>query len=231
MAAYTKLDATSPLTPSELIFLNGEQFVKVRPEWLGGGMKLQLPHTEIRVWNHEQLGQAILGAALLANEQTGTIRLEADYKKVFFGLFDTSTLFAVSEDKVVDWPHFSLESYIHRVLNQKRTKVSSIDIYDWKRTEVSSIIYDWIGRDRSDPWFTAIDRVKRGMEHRGLLKVETVGALFRKRYVFSVAALAEQQSTEPVRQLLEECEQTRLPLWDLLRKQIKKAIKNRTAGP
>ena len=69
-----------PLAPSELVLFKGEQFAK---KSFSGNIKLL--HTDIKV-SAKRVGQAIMLAALLANEQTGAVRLEVGRKKGSHGL-------------------------------------------------------------------------------------------------------------------------------------------------
>ncbi len=69
------IDPDNPLTPSEVVFLNGELFAK--KVTLGN---VQLLHSEEKV-SLNQLGQAILTAAILAGEQAGAFRLEVQERK------------------------------------------------------------------------------------------------------------------------------------------------------
>ncbi len=83
------LDPDNPLTPSELVFLNGEQFAK--KVTLGN---VDLMHTGEKV-SLAQLTGTILAAAILACEQAGAFRLEFRDRKAMLGLRKVRELFTV----------------------------------------------------------------------------------------------------------------------------------------
>ena len=96
-----------------------------------------------------------------------------------------------------------------------------------------AILYAWLREDSGSPWQTTIDLVKAGLAQRGLLQAyeeKSLKIFTVTRYALpdSTRALVAQQSTHPVQQLLSNCENYRKDVWDLLVKQIKKAIKDRT---
>ncbi len=80
MSSNKSLAPTSPLTPSELVLLNGEQFAK---KVMLGNIKLL--HTDASV-SISQLAQAILTAAVLGDEFSGNLHLEVRQEIAMFGL-------------------------------------------------------------------------------------------------------------------------------------------------
>ena len=75
--------------------------------------------------------------------------------------------------------------------------------------------------------------VKSGLAERGLLeKTEQtklrIFTVVNYSLSESTASMATQMPIEPMEQLLENCESYRQDIWDLLVKEIKKAIKDRT---
>jgi hypothetical protein len=74
------IDPNNPLTPSEVVFLNGEMFAK--KVTLGN---VGLLHSDEKV-SLNQLGQAILTTAVLACEQAGAFILEVQERKALLGL-------------------------------------------------------------------------------------------------------------------------------------------------
>ncbi len=74
------VDPDHPLTPSELVYLNGEMFAK--KVLLGN---VDLIHSDEKV-SLIQLGGAILATAILASEQAGALRLEVRERKGLLGL-------------------------------------------------------------------------------------------------------------------------------------------------
>lgn len=211
--------AMSPLTPSELVFLNGQLFAE--KAWVGN---VSLLHTEAKV-SATQLGQAMLAAAFLAADQAGSIRLEVRQKKVLLGLGKAEALFADPGDPAVVWPEQSLESRLRELADQWW--------HNGGRNEVAYVLYGLLGQDSANPWQDAVEMVKAGLAARGLLhKVEErkLKILTFSHYELpeSTSAMLLRQPIEPVQQLLAECQSARPPVWKLLVADIKKAIKMRT---
>ena len=205
------LDPTSPLTPSELVLLNSEPFTgkaNVNIEDLLNGKAKNLA---------KPLGEAILTAAFLAGENVGAIRLEVEKGKKLF-MFSSTKLLVVSNNSAVAWPTGSLESTISSARKN--------------RPEVHEVVHDWLGRDNDDPWGLVIDKVRDGLAGRQLLditKEKVLMVLSTKHYELpeSTGALAAQQPTGPIQQLLSECKQTRPELWTLLLSQVQKGVNRR----
>ncbi len=211
------LDAT--LTPSELVYLNGEKFAPKA----GVFNKVKLMHIDLSV-DEVQLVQKAAAAAFLANEQAGTLRLELRTKKALFGLASVQALYA--EPCAVDhpWPADSLEAafppYAVRFKAEKNTN------------EVYSILYAWMAQDCMSPFDEVINRIQYGLGARMLLgmREEKKLKIFTVRsYTLpdSTRALAQRTSLAPVTQMFQQCEQTRPLVWKALLEQIKKAISAR----
>lgn len=211
--------ATSPLTPSELVFLNGQLFAE--KAWIGN---VSLLHTDAKV-SAAQLGQAVLAAAFLAADQAGSIRLEVRQKKVFLGLGKADALFADPGDPAVAWPEPSLESRLRQWAEWWQHRKG--------QNYVSYVLYSLLGQDSTSPWQEVLEMVKTGLATRGLLqkiKERKLKILTFSHYELpeSTAAMLLRQPVEPVQQLLTECQSYRPQLWKLLVADIKKAIKMRT---
>jgi len=211
--------AMSPLTPSELVLLNGQLFAE--KAWVGN---VNLLHTEAKV-SAKQLGRAMFAAAFLAAERAGSIRLEVRPKKVLLGLGKADALFADPGDPAVAWPEQSLEGRLRGWAEW------------WQRAkgqnEVSNVLYSLLGQDSADPCQEAVEMVKAGLAARGLLrKVEErkLKILTFAHYELpeSTAAMLLRQPVEPVQQMLAECQSARPQVWKLLSAGINKAIKMRT---
>lgn len=212
------INPDNPLTPSEVVFLNGELFAKKVS--LGS---VQLLHTEEKV-SLSQLGQAILATAILAGEQAGAFRLEVQERKAMLGLRKVQKLFAVPTSPRMNLPEHCLEATFSTLTNQLALQDKN-DIYN--------IIYTWLRRDTTSPSSTALEMLKAGMAERGLLEV----TVEKKLKIFTstiytvpewTARLVKGQAIEPVKALLENCSRTRPEVWKLLDSGIKKAISDRT---
>jgi len=156
MSTYASPVSTTPLSPSELVLLKGEQFAK---KSFSGNIKLL--HTDNKV-SAKEVSQAIMMAALLANEQTGAVRLEVGRKKALLGLRKVNTLFVTPGDITVSWPDNSLESEIPILAEQL--------LDEKERNEVSTIFYTWLRKDSANPWQSAVELVKEGMASREYLE-------------------------------------------------------------
>lgn len=219
MPSDNSLDPINLLTPSELVLLNGEHFAK---KVMMGNIKLL--HTDASV-SFSQLGQAILAAAVLADESTGNLQLEVRQEKATFGLRKVKRLFANPTPHQVEWPQYSLEHQLPEIAERFKNDEDSY--------QVSNLIYAWLRQDSSSPWQSTIEMVESGLAERGLLekteeKKLKILTVVNYSLPESTASLAKQYPFEPIKQLLKNCESYRQDIWDLLVKEIKRAIKDRT---
>jgi hypothetical protein len=207
-----------PLTPSELVFLNGEQFAQ--KVMLGN---IDLLHTEAKV-SQVQLGMAILEAAFLGCEEAGAISLGIGERKALFGLRKVRELYAVPGSEEVRLPADSLEAEFARLAQRMEER---------DEHSVRNIVYAWLREDTRSPWNNAMDLFKAGMAQRGLLdeREEKKLKIFTVKH-YSLAGETSQllrgQSFAPVKRLLESCQGSRPEIWKMLESGIKKAISART---
>lgn len=212
------IDPNNPLTPSEVVFLNGEQFAeKVK---LGN---VDLIHSDQKV-SLAQLGGAILVTAILACEQAGAFRLEVRERKATLGLRKVRELFAVPGKPRENLPEHSLEATFAEL---------AIYLEQKNKNDIYTMLYTWLRQDAMSPWNTALELVKAGMALRGLLDAteEKKLKLFKvTRYSLpeQTARLVKGQSVGPVKALLGNCERARPDVWKELESAIKKAIAART---
>lgn len=219
MSVTLSIDPTYSLSPSELVFLNGDLFAqKAR---LGN---TQLLHMDKSV-STSQFGLAVLTAAILANEKLGALSLKTYQKKALLGLRKVTSLSVRPGSTPVEWPEGSLESELLSQVQRRRASDEAM--------EVTDLIYVWLRQDTSDPWKSVLEFVQSAMADRNLLKRHEE----KKLKVFTVthytlpdstASLAGKETVAPVKQILSACERERPEIWDLLTKQIKKAISART---
>lgn len=212
------LDPEHPLTPSEVVFLNGEQFAK--KVMMGN---IDLLHSGEKV-SLTQLGQAVVTTAFLAAEAAGAVRLEARERKAMLGLRKVKELFAVPSSGSVPLPENSLEAVFAGLAARLAGKNDN---------DVRSIVYTWLRSDTTVPWSSAMDLFKAGMAERSVLEASEE----RKLKIFTVthyslpertARLMKGQPAQSVQALLNNCERTRPEVWKLLEQGIKKAISDRT---
>lgn len=219
MGSPITLDPAYPLSPSELVFLNGEAFAgKARL----GNMQLLNIDASVSI---SQLGQSILSAAFLANEITGAFNLETYQKKALFGLRRVTGLSVKPGKSPADWPPGSIEAELSSLVLHHHMSGASTDITD--------LIYTWLRQDSGDPWKTVLEMLQSIMADRGLLNRHQE----KKLKIFTIthyslpaetASLANKAMIRPIQQAFSTCERERPEIWNLLTKQIKKAISART---
>lgn len=212
------IDPDNPLTPSEVVFLNGEMFAS--KVMLGN---IDLLHSNEKV-SLAQLGLTILQAAFLACEQAGAFRLEVRERKAMLGLRKVRKLYAVPATPREKLPEHSLEATFFDLATSFAPQ-SNNNIY--------SMLYAWLRQDAAAPWNTVMELLKASMAQRGILDAteEKKLKIFTKiRYTYPerTARLVKGQSAEPVKAMLDNCARTRPEVWKLLESRIKKAISART---
>jgi len=195
-----------PFTPSELLVLNRGPFVDA-PVVDG----IAVPPTDTRLSTDMPL-ESILAVAFLANEHVGSIQLKLIRKKLA-GLIPTTVLVAVPADVAIRWPQLSLESKVHLFAELSKD--------GFRSNQVSAIIFDWLGKNWSDPGQAALGLIKDGLASRKLMKKvkrKRLGLFATSRYEMTntTARLLARQNMEPIYQLLDECQETRPGVWETL---------------
>jgi hypothetical protein len=212
------IDPDRFLTPSEVVFLNGEQFAQ--KVMLGN---IELLHNNEKV-SLAQLGLAILAAAFLGCEEAGAFSLGIGERKAMLGLRKVREVYAVPGTARVRLPEDSLEAVLAGLAERFEVRDNHT---------VQHLVYAWLREDSSSPWNSALDMLKAGMAQRGLLAAREEKKL--KIFTITHYSLAEEtprllrgQSFSPVKHMLENCAQSRPDVWKLLESGIKKAISSRT---
>lgn len=200
------------LTPSEVIFFNAPAFTAKGD--------LNLPHLTSKV-SGQQLGKAMLIAALLAAEQIGNLRLELRPVK---GLLkqEVLALFVAPLEAGHKWPSDTLEAQLHALAHARMVRTGSC--------QANRLICDLLGQSDSSPWQRAIDLVMQGLAIRGLLETEAskrFPKLTHRRNELPVKTqlLLNRQPYEPVKHLLTHCREERPAVWHQLIAQISKGVK------
>jgi hypothetical protein len=104
MSIFT-IKPTNPLTPSELILLNGEQFAE-KAMW--GNVTLLDGKTKVKA---RPFVTKMIMAAILVNEKLGVIRLEEKERQKNV-VFPQISLIAVWNNTKATWPEYSLEYHV-----------------------------------------------------------------------------------------------------------------------
>ena len=206
-----------PFAPSELLVLKGERFAD---DPAPGGIASPPTH---RTLSSGTPLESILAVGFLANEQVGGIQLKLVRKKVA-GLVPTTVLVALPADVTIRWPQLSLESRVRLFAELSKD--------GYRSNEVSAIIFDWLGKNHSNPDQAALGLIKDGLVARKLMnktKTKRLGLFTERRYEVTPAAarLLAQQNIEPVYQLLDKCQATRPQVWEALVKGISAGLKRR----
>jgi hypothetical protein len=197
-------------TPSELIVLHGEQFAG-KGGWLDG---VRLPHGGPRVAG-APLGERLLAAALLANEQVGSVQLAVwtPERRPWDVI-----LCALSGEVWVTWPAASLEAQVYAGVQSGPLAVSEL-------------VYTILGADHDNPWQQVLCAATRGLLARRLVEAAPVHYLLftveRLQVPARTAIRLAAQSLDGVTRLLAACEQARPDLWRLLCREIHAGVDRR----
>ncbi|MCE5259569.1 MAG: hypothetical protein LLG44_11030 [Chloroflexi bacterium] len=207
--------APFPLTPSELVYLNGEQYAK---KHLVNNIKLM--HIDQSV-SASELAYAMLATAFLASEAEGALRLVVGKRKTLLGGRDE--LCAEPGSAGAIWPKPSLES---KVLE------SSASLMQRSGNFISTIVYNLLDADCGSPGFEIIELCKPYMAQRNLAiqhEKKTLGIFTTYTYELPPATLqgARQFPMERISQMLSGTQQTRQQLWKMLIAGIKSGISQR----
>jgi hypothetical protein len=203
------------LTPSELVYLNGEKFAR----------KVRLGNTRL-LHNDQDVGIvelviAILRVALFTQEQYRTLRLEVRKKKVLLGLSSTDTLYADPVGPMPAWPEGTLEAALPPVAQH---------LFEAKgNNEALLIFYHWLGQDSSAPYESVLEKIKWGLVKRNLLQVQEERKLkifVSRKFICptETVRLAAYQPLQPVLDLFNYYAQSRPDVWKESEEAIRKGV-------
>ena len=203
--------APPTFTPSELVVLFGEKFAEE------GGMltaKEEALVSRMKV-SAEKLAHAALAAALLANEQTGVVRLEHRKGKALFGLMNTEKLHVVLGDREPTWPDGTIESTVALLAHGGPT--------------VSELFQSAIGSESHNPGQQVCAMVKAGLAGRDLMDVaerKMLGMITVPHFVLrdEVRRMAMAESPAPIQAMLRDAEKNRPQIWEQVMKEIRAAM-------
>ena len=145
-------------------------------------------------------------------------------KKVLLGITKVNSIYAEPLFRV-DFPVGSLEAQIYDLASELKIMKG--------KNEIVNLVYAWMRQDVSNPWAKAVELIQVGLGVRQLLNViqeKKLKIFTTTRYELpeSTRSLAASLPPEPVQQLLSDCRDYRPEVWNLLVKQIKQGINNRT---
>jgi hypothetical protein len=205
-----------PLTPSELVYLNGEKYSPKKA--LINNTKLV--HIDQNVATNE-LVNAMLSIAFLASEQEGAIRLAVRSVKHLFG--GKEELFADPGPTGGIWPEPSIESTLC---------TNSRALYRSNKNSVRAIVYNLLDSDAGSPGSEIIELLKPYLAKRGLFTTLEKKALGFLPYITyqvpsTTIAGAAQFPMERINNLITNTSRTRPQYWKLLIAGIKLGISDR----
>ncbi|HWI64715.1 MAG TPA: DUF4339 domain-containing protein [Symbiobacteriaceae bacterium] len=204
------------LTPSEVVLLHADQFVGEGTLLKGGNWTSLTTGAKV---GYMELTQTLLTAALLANEQAGAVRLRMQPKKAMLGLKSTNVaLVEYVQDAV--WPEGTLEWIAVEGMRGQKPR------------EAEDLFTGMLLMDSTYPHTLAGNIACVGLEKRGLLSTEEK----KKLLIVSVMNFKVTDETRAamaacpppaVRQLLDQCRQSRPDLFQALADAAKAALGNR----
>ena len=157
------IDSTYPLAPSEVLYLNGEQFAKK------GRLGHAVPSKDVKV-NINQLARAALLAGFLGAESAGVVQFELSEKGGFLGGPRKLTLAAAGAGA---FPPGTFESQLPAIINRLDRPLRS--------RSVRQIVAMWIARTTSMPASYALEKIQQSLVTRGVLQ-----AIGEKKFIITV---------------------------------------------
>jgi hypothetical protein len=209
-------DPSYPLTPSELFFVDVQDF-KI-------GHKVS--HWN-KKWFPSLFGKAepireLLITAFLANEQIGSLRIETREKQTSFGFGSRLFTYVAITDTADIWPQRSLEFELHRIGASLKKKGEH---------QVFKIVYEWL-QPRGSPFGLTFQLVMGHLCERGFLKKNVrkdLGIIHVNEYYPKEKLLRHtiEHRVQKVREMLEEYKSLRPDLWKTLLREINEAYEKR----
>lgn len=204
-----------PLTPCELVYLNGEKYAK--KHFINN---VKLMHVDLSV-SSDQLAHAMLSSAFLACESEGVLSLQAGKQKRLIGSRDV--VYAQATGTGAVWPQPSIE-YRIAVLCQALAQRGN--------NTISGVVYALLQADCTAPATEIIELCKPYLAQRGLViqgKKKALGFIPVTTYELPSTTVqgAAQFPMERINQMLLNAQQTRPELWKLLIDGIKRGIAQR----
>lgn len=214
----SSIDPTYPISPSETIFLNGDQFAKTAVL----GYKHMGSETKLSV---QDFARAILAGALLAMEAVGELSLELEEYKRLIGKGRRVKLTPLGDES--SFPSPSLEAALREICFYLEGSKKGANVKD--------VVWAAVGKDDDHPWNRMVDSISPHLAERGLL--ESIEE--KKLKIFTVTnyemleetrKLAEAGPISTLQALLSACETERPDLWKQLKREINQGISARDSS-
>jgi hypothetical protein len=201
------------LTPSEVVLLFGDRFVKKSML----GEKLLLADMKVSTSN---LAETMMTAGILACQARGQLNLNIEKGKALFGLMKTEKLKAARGNGTSDWPDRTFESALLRTLGSQQM-------------ELDDLIIAYIGGISPSPEQEFIALTKGTLASRGVVTTETKKMLgiFKATNVSLTAeqrSRIEQHGPADVTALIANAEKTQPEILKRIRQAVSAAFTDRT---
>lgn len=215
--------ASTDLTYTETVVLHAHRFSPSQSD--GGFPSLLAPGSAVAT---APLAGSLMVAALLANEQTGTLRLQAAPKKTWFGLRTVTALFVHPTGHSTTWPEGSWEARVLAAANRLAPR---------GKNDAMRVAYEAIGSSGANPELDAVEDAVAPLRRRQLVEqvtTETVRLkVLKKKEKQDVLTAAGQeaaraQDPEAVKRVIEEFLRARPEEYALLLKDVALAFAGRT---
>lgn len=212
------IDPTYPLSPSETIFLNGDQFAKTAVL----GYRLLDSETKLSV---QDFARAVVAGTLLAMEAVGELKLELEEYKRLIGKGRRIKLTPIGDQ--TSFPSPSLEAVFREICVYLEGSKKGANVKD--------LVWASLGKDDDHPWNKMVDSISPHLANRGLLESTEE----KKLKIFTVThyqmldetrKLAQEGPVTELQALLSACEADRPDVWKQLKKEISQGINARDSS-
>jgi hypothetical protein len=214
----SQFDTAYPITPSETIFLNAEQFVK------SAVLGYRPVGSETKV-NVNEFAQTLAAGALLAMEAVGEIGLELEQYKRLIGKGKRTKITLKAEAS--SFPSPSMEAVFFEICKYLENSKDGANAKD--------LLWAALGKDDDQPWKKLLDSIPPHLADRDLLERTEE----KKLKIFTVTHFEMLEETRKLAQggpvaelqaLISACEMERQELWKQLKKDIYRGISARDAS-
>lgn len=210
--------STEQLSPSQIVLLRGEDFVRRRGNLvLPGGASVSM----------REMAETILTVAFLAcAAHQDALELQIQAQKMLFGLWTVQRLFALPRAVQVPWPATTLEARLAQLTAQLPEN----------RRRVQSIVHAFLGEDGPYPWRQIVAIAQGGLVAQGVL-AHIDGdhwSMFEPRKKLHLArpvGLLDELDSAAPQELLAHYAQATPEIWRRLRQEIARGVSARNKRP
>lgn len=209
-------DLSYPLTPSELFFIDIQDFT------IGHKVSHWNKNWFPSLFGNAEPRRELFIAAFLANEQIGSLRIESREKETLFGFGNRLFTYVAITDDAKNWPQSSLEFELHRIGDSLNKKGEH---------QVFKIVYEWLQR-RGSPYAKAFELLMGYLCERGFLKKSVrkdFGIIHVNEYLPQEKLFRKtiEHRIQKVKEMLEGYKNSRPDLYGTLLTEINEAFEKR----